>query len=350
MLLKRIDLRSDTVTKPTDAMRQAMANAEVGDDVYGEDPTVRRLEELTAEILGKEAALLTTSGTQGNQVAIATHVHSGDEVIAEAESHIFYYEAAAVSAIAGAQTRQIPGTNGVISAGQVRAAIREQPNPHHPLTALISLENTHNRAGGTVWPLAALAAVQDVARDAGVPVHMDGARLFNAAVSLGAAPKVVASYVDTVQVCLSKGLCAPIGSVIAGPQAFIDKARVWRKRLGGGMRQAGVIAAPGILALTTMVERLADDHANARWLAERLNEMPGIVVNMGTVQTNIVIVDVGGEGFTANGFIERLAQTGVLASSFGPTQVRFVTHHDVSRTDIEAAVAAVQTVVTGIAV
>lgn len=331
-------------------MRQAMANAEVGDDVYGEDPTVRRLEELTAELLGKEAALFATSGTQGNQVAIATHVHSGDEVIAEAESHIFYYEAAAVSAIAGAQTRQIPGTRGVISAEQVRAAIREQPNPHHPLTALISLENTHNRAGGTVWPLASLAAVQAVARAAGVPVHMDGARLFNAAVALGETPKTVASYVDTVQVCLSKGLCAPVGSVIAGSQAFIDQARVWRKRLGGGMRQAGVIAAPGILALTTMVDRLAEDHANAKWLAEQLDETPGITIDLATVQTNIVIADVSKAGFRASEFVALLTEMGVLASAFGPTRVRFVTHHDVSRADIEAAASAVKSIVARVAV
>ncbi|MCL6452500.1 MAG: low-specificity L-threonine aldolase [Alicyclobacillus sp.] len=346
-MTKRIDLRSDTVTQPTQAMREAMAHAEVGDDVYGEDPTVRRLEERTAEVLGKEAALFVTSGTQGNQVAIAAHVHGGDEVIAEAESHIFYYEAAAVAAIAGAQIRQVPGVRGVLSGADVRAAIREEPNPHHPHTALISLENTHNRAGGTVWPLHALAEVQAVGRAAGVPVHMDGARLFNAAVALGVAPRDIAQYVDTVQVCLSKGLCAPVGSVLAGSRAFIERARVWRKRLGGGMRQAGVIAAPGLVALETMVDRLAEDHANARWFAEAVAELPGMDVDLETVQTNIVIVDVAGTGLTANAFVNRLGEAGVLCSAFGPTRVRFVTHHDVDRADVEAAFAAVAGLLQG---
>lgn len=345
-----IDLRSDTVTKPTKAMRQAMANAEVGDDVYGEDPTVRRLEERTAEVLGKEAALFVTSGTQGNQVAIATHVHTGDEVIAEAESHIFFYEAAAVAALAGAQIRQLPGERGVLSADQVAAAIREQPNVHHPLTSLISLENTHNRAGGTVWPLSSLAAVRDVAQAHGVPVHMDGARMFNAAVALGVSLVDIAQYVDTVQVCLSKGLCAPVGSVVAGSKDFIDRARVWRKRLGGGMRQAGVIAAPGLIALNDMVDRLADDHAHAKRLAEAVANMPGIHVNLETVQTNIVIADIRETGTPVNDFLKHLQDQGVLATSFGPTLVRFVTHHDVSGQEIDQAIDVIRAVLAGAAV
>ncbi len=342
----RIDLRSDTVTQPTEAMRKAMAEAEVGDDVYGEDPTVLRLEQLAAELLGKEAALFVTSGTQGNQVAIATHAGRGEEVIAEAEAHIFYYEAAAVAAIAGAQIRQLKGTHGALDPDDVKAAIRE-PNVHHPRTALVSLENTHNRAGGTVIPLENLQAIRRVADEYGVPVHMDGARLFNAAVASGASAKAIAETVDTVQICLSKGLCAPVGSLVVGPREFIERARQWRKRMGGGMRQAGVIAAPGIIALTKMVDRLAEDHANARWLAERLAELPGVTVNLETVQTNIVIADIGLTGLSVPEFLARLQDRGVLATSFGGTRIRFVTHHDVTRADLEAAVPAISRVIAG---
>jgi threonine aldolase len=334
--MRPIDLRSDTVTQPTAEMRQAMANAEVGDDVYGEDPTVLRLEALAAEMLGKEAALFVTSGTQGNQVAIATHVRTGEEVIAEAESHIFYYEAAAVSAIAGAQIRQIPGNRGILSAEQVRKAIRE-PNVHHPRTALISLENTHNRGGGTVASSDNLAAIHKVAAEFGVPVHIDGARLFNAAVAQGVPVRELAQHAETVQICLSKGLCAPVGSLVAGSRGFIHEARQWRKRLGGGMRQAGVIAAPGILALTQMVDRLQDDHENARYLAERIANMDGIHVDLATVQTNIVIADIANSGIAVPEFLAQLKEAGVLATSFGDTLVRFVTHHDVTQSDMGVA-------------
>lgn len=331
-----IDLRSDTVTKPTADMRQAMANAEVGDDVYGEDPTVRQLETLAADMLGKEAGLFVTSGTQGNQVAIATHVHTGEEVIAEAQSHIFYYEAAAVSAITGSQIRQVQGERGILSADAVKRAIRE-PNVHHPRTALISLENTHNRAGGTVASADDLAAVFAVAKQYDVPVHIDGARLFNAAVALNTPVSHLARHADTVQICLSKGLCAPVGSLVLGTRDFIDRARQWRKRLGGGMRQAGVIAAPGILALTKMVDRLQEDHENARVLAERLANMKGVKVDLETVQTNIVLADIAGTGLGVPEFLEYLKGEGVFATSFGDTLVRFVTHHDVTRADVEAA-------------
>lgn len=339
-----IDLRSDTVTKPTDQMRRAMAEAEVGDDVYGEDPTVRKLEELAADMLGKEAALFVTSGTQGNQVAIATHARAGEEVIAEAESHIFYYEAAAVAAIAGAQIRQVVGEKGVLTAEKVRKAIRE-PNVHHPRTALISIENTHNRAGGTVMPLATFAEIRAVADQYDVPIHIDGARLFNAAVAQNVPVKTVANYADTVQVCLSKGLGAPIGSILAGPRDFINRALQWRKRLGGGMRQAGVIAAPGILALTDMVTRLSEDHENARTLAQALTQIPGIYVDLETVQTNIVIADIGGTGVSVPVFLEALKDNGVLGTSFGDTLVRFVTHKDVSAADMEVAAAVVAGIV-----
>lgn len=341
---KRIDLRSDTVTKPTPEMKRAMAEAEVGDDVYREDPTVRRLEELTAEKLGKEAGLFVTSGTQGNQVAIATHAKSGEEVIAEAEAHIFYYEAAAVAAIAGAQIRQIVGNHGVLEADVVRRAIRE-PNVHHPRTALISVEDTHNRAGGTIFPVAKLQGLYSVAREFGVPVHIDGARLFNAAVAEGVDPKQIAANADTVQVCLSKGLCAPVGSVLVGSRDFIEEARQWRKRMGGGMRQAGVIAAPGILALNTMVERLAEDHENARALAQLLAEVPGVSVDLDSVQTNIVIANIGKTGLSVSEFLSRLADESVLGTSFGDDLVRFVTHHDVTRQEILQAAKKIQQVI-----
>lgn len=330
-------MRSDTVTKPTEEMRRLMAKAEVGDDVYGEDPTVNRLEELAAHMFGKEAALFVTSGTQGNQVAIASFAGRGDEVIAEAESHVFFYEAAGISAIAGAQTRQIPGDRGVLRPADVRQAIRNK-DIHQPRTALVCIENTHNRAGGTITPIATLQEIHEIAHAAGAAVHMDGARLFNAVVATGIGEREWASHVDTVQFCLSKGLGAPVGSLVVGSREVIDRARVWRKRLGGGMRQAGVLAAPGLWALTNMVERLADDHANARHLAEQLVAMSGVRVDMETVQTNIVICDVEDTGRTADEFVGALRRDGVLASAFGPTQIRFVTHKDVSRSDIDTAV------------
>ncbi|EJY55439.1 O-acetylhomoserine/O-acetylserine sulfhydrylase [Alicyclobacillus hesperidum URH17-3-68] len=334
---KRVDLRSDTVTQPTEQMRRLMAKAEVGDDVYGEDPTVRRLEELAADMFGKEAALFVTSGTQGNQVAIAAWAERGDEVIVEAESHVFYYEVAGISVIAGAQPRPIVGQMGAMDPEDVRQAIRKR-DIHQPRTGLICVENTHNRAGGTVLPIEILRATASVAREAGVPIHMDGARIFNAVVASGIGERMWANEVDSLQFCLSKGLGAPVGSVVVGPRAMIDRARVWRKRLGGGLRQAGVLAAPCIWALTNMVERLAEDHAHAKVLAERLANMPGIAVNLETVQTNIVLAELTHEDVMAEPFIAELANNGVLATAFGPRTVRFVTHKDVNQADVEMAV------------
>lgn len=311
-----------------------MAKAEVGDDVYGEDPTVNRLEELAAHTFDKEAALFVTSGTQGNQVAVASWIATGEEVIAEAESHIFFYEAAGISVFTGAQTRQLTGEKGVLDPEAVRLAIRKK-DIHQPRTGLICVENTHNRAGGTITPLETLKAIGQIGREAGIPVHMDGARIFNAVVASGKSEREWAAQVDSVQFCLSKGLAAPVGSVVVGSKALIDRARVWRKRLGGGLRQAGVLAAPGIWAMTNMVERLADDHANARYLAEQLVELRGVAVDMETVQTNIVICDVAGLNTSADALVESLKREGVYAIAFGPTQIRFVTHKDVSRKDVE---------------
>ncbi|MEC2072177.1 threonine aldolase family protein [Alkalihalophilus marmarensis] len=330
-----IDLRSDTVTKPTAAMREAMYRAEVGDDVYKEDPTVRRLEELASQMLGKEDALFVTSGTQGNQIAVLTHCRSGNEVLLEQDSHIFYYEGGAISAFAGVQTRTIPGNKGEMDPRQIEFAIRGN-DIHEPETGLICVENTHNRAGGAIVSAENMKAIFEVATAHAVPVHLDGARLFNAAVASNCSLKEFTQYTDTVQVCLSKGLGAPIGSIIAGPKEFITSARKWRKRLGGGLRQVGTIAAPGLIALSEMVDRLSEDHHHAKILAEGIGSVNGLEV-VNTVDTNIVLVDVSGKKLTSNEFIEKLSDAGVKAASFGPSVVRFTTHYDVSKQEIEEA-------------
>ena len=265
--MNRIDLRSDTVTLPTAQMREAMYRAEVGDDVYGEDPTLIELEALGARMTGKEAGLFVTSGTMGNQVAVLTHTQRGDEVICEAESHIFYSEVAGLAVLSGVQARTVPSIKGILSAETIEAAIRPQ-DIHQPKTTLICLENSHNRAGGTCYSLDSLAAIRKMADRRKLPVHMDGARLFNAALAQGVTVDKIAQYADTVQFCLSKGLCAPVGSLLVGPADFIARARRYRKMLGGGLRQAGILAAAGIVALQNMTDRLAEDHANAAQLAE----------------------------------------------------------------------------------
>jgi threonine aldolase len=334
-----IDLRSDTVTKPTEEMRKAMYSAEVGDDVYKEDPTVRELEETAAEILGKDAALFVTSGTQGNQIAVLTHCRPGQELLLEEESHIFYYESGAVAALAGVQTRTIPGLRGAMEPQDVLNAIRTE-DIHYPETGLICLENTHNRAGGAVIPVENMKAIYSIAQDNKVPVHLDGARLFNAAAAAGVDVKEFAKYTDTVQICLSKGLGAPIGSIIAGNAEFITTARKWRKRLGGGMRQAGVIAAPGMIALTKMKDRLGEDQWNARVLAEAIESIPGMKLAR-QPETNIVVADVEGLNITSDVFVERLRSEGVISGTFGPTFVRFVTHYDVTEDQIQEAIEAI---------
>ncbi|WP_175614945.1 low-specificity L-threonine aldolase [Piscibacillus halophilus] len=328
-----IDLRSDTVTKPTEAMRQAAYNAEVGDDVYGEDSTVNRLEELAAEKLGKEAALFVTSGTQGNQIAVLTHCQPADEVIMEANAHVFVYEGAAMSALAGIQPRTINGVRGAMNPKEVEAAIRPE-DIHFPETGLICLENTHNKAGGTVIPLDNMAAIKDVASQHNIPVHLDGARLFNAAVASGIPVHKFAEQTDTVQFCLSKGLGAPVGSMLAGPKEFIDRARKWRKRLGGGLRQVGMVAAPAIVALNEMVDRLADDHENAKRLADGLANIDGINIEE-EVETNIILVNVEELGLTSEEFIQKLKQEGILSGSYGTHSVRLVTNYGVTKEDID---------------
>lgn len=330
-----IDLRSDTVTKPTEEMRRAAATAEVGDDVYREDPTVRKLEETAADILGKEAALLVTSGTQGNQLSILTHCRPGNEIILEGESHIFYYESGAASALAGVQTRTLVGSKGAMDPLQVEGAIRSI-DQHYPETGLICLENTHNRAGGAVIPVENMKEIYIKAKSHQVPVHLDGARLFNAAAAAQISVQDYTQYCDSVQVCLSKGLGAPVGSILAGNEDFIRAARKWRKRLGGGMRQAGIIAAPGLIALTKMTDRLVDDHNHARILADGIRNLSSLKV-INRVDTNIVVVDVSATKHSSDSFVEVLAKKGVLAGTFGSNLVRFVTHYDVNQQQIHSA-------------
>lgn len=336
-----IDLRSDTVTRPTEEMREAMYRAEVGDDVYEEDPTVNELEELAASLLGKEAALFVTSGTQGNQIAVLSHMRPGEEVILEADSHIFYYEAGAVAALAGVQTKTIGGHRGQMAIGDIQEAIRGD-DIHLPKTSLICLENTHNRAGGAVLPLDYMREVHELAQSQHIPVHLDGARLFNAAVALGVELKEVTQHVDTVQVCLSKGLSAPMGSIMAGPKEWIQTARKWRKRLGGGMRQAGFAAAPGIIALTRMVDRLQEDHENAKALAQGLSSLEGIEVDVQAVETNIVLIETKALGVKADDFILRMKESGILANAFGPYTIRLMTHREITAAHIEKTIRIVE--------
>lgn len=334
--MKRIDFRSDTVTMPTVEMRKAMYEAELGDDVYGEDPTVRRLEELAAQMSGKEAALYTVSGTMGNQAAIAAHVRHGDELICENEAHIFYYEVAGIAVLSGAQARTIPGENGILKASDIAPYIRPD-DIHQPPTRLICLENTHNRGGGTCYSLAGLDEIKQLADAHHIPIHMDGARVMNAAVATGCTLKDIAQYTDSISICLSKGLCAPVGAIIVGDQEFITKARRMRKRFGGGMRQAGVIAAAGIVALESMVDRLAEDHALARYFAEECANM-GVDVNLTNVQTNIVILNFA----DAAAMRDALLEQGFMVSLFGPTKIRVTMHRDVNKQDVDALLMAIK--------
>jgi len=335
--MQPIDLRSDTVTLPTPAMRQAMANAEVGDDVFGEDPTIRRLEAMAAERMGKEAALFVVSGTMANLVCLLTHCQRGDEIIVGDQGHIFLYEVGGCSALGGIHSRQVPNQpDGRLDLAQVEAAIRGD-NVHWPRTRLICLENTHNRCGGACLTVEYMDAVRRLADRYGVRVHLDGARIFNAAIALGVDVRQLTRQADSVDFCLSKGLSAPVGSLVCGTAEFIAEARRSRKVLGGGMRQAGVIAAAGIVALEQMVDRLADDHVNARRLAEGLAEMPGIRLDPASVQTNIVIFGLADGQPDAAGFCQRLAAEGVKMLAIGPRQVRAVTHYGIEAADIEQA-------------
>jgi len=331
-----IDLRSDTVTVPTPEMRQAMFEAEVGDDVYGEDPTINRLEVQAAAKLGKEAGLFVTSGTQGNQVAVMAHTQRGDEVILEGDSHMFLYEVAGIAMLSGCQTRPLPSSRGSMDPNQVESALRGE-NVHFPRTGLVCVENTHAKSGGTIVPSQNLHAIAEIAHRNGVPVHMDGARVFNAAVAQGLRVSEVVAPVDSVMFCLSKGLAAPVGSLLVGSAAFIGRARKARKVMGGGMRQAGILAAAGLISLHQMVDRLADDHANARLLAKGLSVIPGVVLDPALVQTNIVVFDIVDSRWTAASLSGALGRRGVLVNAMGPIRIRLVTHKDISEAQIPEA-------------
>jgi threonine aldolase len=335
-----IDLRSDTVTKPTPEMRRAMAEAEVGDDVYQEDPTVNRLEETAAKLSGKEAALFVPTGTMANTIAIKLHTEHGEEVICDSRSHILNYELAMMAWFAGCLARPIATDNGLLSSEQIEREIRP-PGPHRAQTGLIEIENTHNMAGGTVYPMEVVTDICDRAHNKGLPVHMDGARIFNASIALGISVDRLAASADTLMFCLSKALGAPVGSLLVGPRKLIDKGRLYRKRLGGGMRQAGVLAAAGLIALQDSPAKLAQDHANAKLLARGLAGIPGIKVDADQVQTNIVIFDISGTGLDSGAFSMRLKERGVLANGVGSSAIRMVTHYDVKeamcRDAIEAA-------------
>ncbi|MEG9435876.1 low-specificity L-threonine aldolase [Edaphobacter sp. HDX4] len=335
-----IDLRSDTVTRPTQAMREAMASAEVGDDVYGEDPTVNRLEKEAAAVLKREAAIFVPTGTMGNQIAIRLHTEHGQEVICEARSHVLDWEMATMASFSGCQPRTVEGDRGVLTWPKIRRAIGPKIYYRQP-TGLICIENTHNMAGGTVTSLEVLEEIWSGARQAGLPLHLDGARIFNAATALGVDVAALTAGFDTVMFCLSKGLGAPVGSMLVGSAKAIERARIFRKALGGGMRQAGVLAAAGLIALQEMSKRLADDHANARLLAEAVANEASAEIDLQDVQTNIVIFSLRGEG-DAVAFCAGLKQRGVLASAIGPHSVRFVTHYDVSRERCEEASAIVR--------
>ncbi len=342
--MKTIDLRSDTVTLPTPTMREAICRAELGDDVFGEDPTTNRLEKLAAECMGKEAAMLVASGTMGNLACLLTHCRRGEEVILGDQSHTFLYEAGGMSALGGIHAHTVRNQpDGTMRLEDIEAAIRGS-DVHFPRTRLICLENTHNRCNGSALTPEYTDAVAALARKRGVRVHLDGARIFNAAVALGVDAKELVRNADSVSFCLSKGLSAPVGSVICGSSEFIAEARRTRKVLGGGMRQSGVIAAPGITALEQMVARLAEDHANARRLAERIAHIRGLSADPERTQTNIVYFELAGKRVTAEKLVTQLGKRGIKLLRVGPGLLRAVTHYGISADDIDSTLAALREV------
>ena len=336
-----IDLRSDTVTQPTAEMRRAMAEAELGDDVYGEDPTVNRLQQLAAKVFERDAAIFVPTGTMGNQIAVKCHTHHGQEIICEERAHFINLESATVAAFSGCQPRVMNGEDGALTWAQIKKKIAP-PAYYRAQTGLIWLENTLSLAGGTIYPQAQADEICDRAHEMGLPVHLDGARIFNAAAALGKPVAEISRKFDSVMFCLSKGLCAPVGSMLIGSKAFIDKARVYRKALGGGMRQAGVLAAAGLIALEKMPARLHEDHGNARILAEGLAQIAGI--RIGKTPTNIVVFDISGTGMNTAEFSQKLAAKNVLAAGIDNEQMRFVTHNDVSRDDCLRTLEAVRAI------
>jgi threonine aldolase len=333
--MKFIDLRSDTVTVPTQAMRDAMYNAEVGDDVYEDDPTVKELEEFAAKLIGKEAALFVPSGTFGNQLALLIHCKRGDEVIVGDDSHIVAHEVGAASVIAGVQLRTLRSNKGELDPIEVQSKIRGE-DIHFPTTGLICLENAHSN--GRVISLENMSSIYQIANNHNIPVHLDGARLFNAAASLGVPASEVVKYTDSVMFCLSKGLCAPVGSILAGTKEFIDRARKGRKLMGGGLRQSGFLAAAGLVALKDMVERLNEDHDNAKLLASELSKIPGIKVNMEDIHINMVFFDASKTGSDLNRVVDEFYKRGIKINPAENGEFRFVTNYWVTRDDVYTVV------------
>jgi len=341
-----IDLRSDTVTKPTNEMRQAMYKAEVGDDVYRDDPTVNRLEQLAAREMGKEAALFVASGTMANQAAVMTHTKRGDEIILGKNSHIYVNEVGGIAYLAGVQTALVTETDGVMDYQAVEEKIRAE-NIHFPETSLICVENTHNKAGGRVVPIEEMEKIHRIGQKHNIPVHLDGARIYNAAAYLNVKAKEIARHCDSVNVCLSKGLCAPIGSVLAGSREFIERARKYRKMLGGGMRQAGIVAAAGIIAIEKMSKRLGEDHEKAMILARGLNSLDGVSVDIDKVQTNLIMVDFGAAGLNGIQVAEKLKSNGILINGSPSPVVRFAVHYYITEEDVKRTVQTVKMVLNG---
>ncbi len=341
--MKIVDLRSDTFTLPTQEMMQAIQTAELGDDVFREDPTINRLEELAAQKVGKESALFVTSGTQANVVCLLTHTHRGDEVIMEAQSHTYLYEVGAMAALGGLMAHPIPGDKGVLNPEDVKKAIRGD-DIHFPVTRLVCIENTHNNAGGTVITPEQIKAVADVVKP-DIKMHLDGARVFNAAIALNTDAKKITKAFDSVMFCLSKGLSAPVGSMVCGSEEFIERARKTRKMLGGGMRQAGILAACGVVALEKMIDRLKDDHKNAKKLAGGMSHFKGIRIDLDTVQTNIIIFNVSALGGSRK-FIDALEKKGVKCLARDENNVRMVTHRLISEKDIDTALERIEEVIS----
>ncbi|MDQ7798869.1 MAG: low-specificity L-threonine aldolase [Candidatus Edwardsbacteria bacterium] len=334
--MKIIDLRSDTVTRPTPSMIKAMMAAPLGDDVLGDDPTVIKLQNQTARLLGKEAGLFVPSGTMGNQLAIMAHTRPGDEVILDYESHIFRYEVAGAAVMSGVQFNALTGPGGVMSAEQIQEAIRPE-DIHQPKTTLVCLENTHNRAGGTVYPLDEIKKISAIGKKQGIKMHLDGARLWNASVASGIALKDYARYFDSVMVCFSKGMGCPVGSVLAGEKKFIAGAARNRKMLGGGMRQSGILAGAGLYALKHNIKRMADDHRRAKMLGRMISQISKIKIDLTSVQTNIIVFDIKRTGMNSEQAMKKLALKGLWVIPFGTTKLRAVTHLDASDGDIVRA-------------
>lgn len=339
-----IDLRSDTVTKPCEAMRRAMAEAEVGDDVYGEDPTVNRLEKRAAEIFGKEDAVFVPSGTMGNTIAVKMHTQHGQEVICDWRAHLMDWELSMMAWFSGCLARTVQTADGILHWSDIQGVVKTA-TPHRAPTGLIEIENSHNMAGGTVYPIEVIDEVCHEAHQRNIPVHMDGARVFNAAHALGRPVRDIAANIDSVMFCLSKGLGAPVGSMVVGTREAIERGRLYRKRLGGGMRQVGVLAAAGLIALEQMPARLGEDHANAKMIANRLATLPGIDLDAERVETNIVIADVSGTDLTAAAFAAQCKAKGLLVSTPNPTSIRIVTHRDASKEACERAIQVLEEVV-----